>query len=147
MKKQIYFLLVAIIALVCYTIFRNAKTHVEAVEVVEELVVVTDSLSTAADSLSEKVTVLHKEKDSVICEKHMLDSTLVVKDMVINKQSSAIKSLRNDTAALKKVSTIVIRDTVYITESKSFWGRTKKSVETSSGADTLFDELQLDTLQ
>lgn len=147
MKKQIYFLLAAIIALVCYTIFRNAKTHVEAVEVVEELAVVTDSLSSAADSLTETVTVLHKEKDSVISEKHMLDSVLDVKDMVITKQSSAIKSLRNDTAALKKVSTIVIRDTVYVTESKNFWGKTKKSVETSTDVDTLLEESDQDTLQ
>lgn len=140
MKKQIYILLFAIIALVCYTLFYNAKTHVQAVEVVEELEIKTDSLT-------ETVTVLHKEKDSVICEKHMLDSALVVKDMVINKQSSAIKSLRNDTAALKKVSTIIIRDTVYITESKNFWGKKKKSIETSTGVDTLLEEFETDTLQ
>lgn len=147
MKKQIYFLLAAIIALVCYTIFRNAKTHVEAVEVATELAVVSDSLSSAADSLTEKVTILHKEKDSVLTENEMLDSTLEVKDMFIIKQSSAIKSLKNDTAALKKVSTIVIRDTVYVTESKNFWGRTKKSVETSSDVDTLLEETKSDTLQ
>ena len=147
MKKQIYFLLAAILALVCYTIFRNAKTHVEAVEVATELAVVSDSLSSAADSLTEKVTILHKEKDSVLTENEMLDSTLEVKDMFIIKQSSAIKSLKNDTAALKKVSTIVIRDTVYVTESKNFWGRTKKSVETSSDVDTLLEETKSDTLQ
>lgn len=139
MKKQIYILLFAIIALVCYTLFYNAKTHVQAVEVVEELEIKTDSLT-------ETVTVLHKEKDSVICEKHMLDSALVVKDMVINKQSSAIKSLRNDTAALKKVSTIIIRDTIYITESKNFWGKKKKSIETSTGVDTLLEESEPDSL-
>lgn len=140
MKKQIYFILFAIIALVWYTLFYNAKTHVEAVEVVEELEVKTDSLT-------ETVTVLHKEKDSVICEKQMLDSALVVKDQLIVKQNSALTKLKKDTAALKKVSTIVIRDTVYITESKNFWGKKKKSIETSTGVDTLLEEFETDTLQ
>lgn len=140
MKKQIYFILFAIIALVWYTLFYNAKTHVEAVEVVEELEVKTDSLT-------ETVTVLHKEKDSVICEKQMLDSALVVKDQLIVKQNSALTKLKKDTAALKKVSTIIIRDTVYITESKNFWGKKKKSIETYTGVDTLLEESEQDTLQ
>lgn len=140
MKKLIYILLFAILALVGYSLFHSAKTHVEAVEVVEELVVQTDSLKTT-------VEVLHKVNDSAFTQLETLDSTLIVKDQLIVKQSSAIKSLRNDTAALKKVSTIIIRDTVYITESKNFWGKKKKSIETSTGVDTLLEESEQDTLQ
>jgi DMSO reductase anchor subunit len=142
MKKQIYFLLVAIIGLVCYTIFRNAKTHVEAVEVVEELAVKTDSLNNT-------VIVLNKEKDSVISEIIHLDSALTTSNMLITKQNADISSLKKDTAALKKVtsSVIIIHDTVYITETKNFWGKKKKSVEVTSGADTVINEIEIDTTE
>lgn len=141
MKKQIYFLLFAIIALVCYTIFRNAKTHVEAVEVVEELVV-------KADSLNIKVNTLHKEKDSVITEMEVLDSTIDSKDKLIYKQNAALSILKRDTAALKKVGPIIIRDTVYITETKNFWGKKKKSIESSSSTiDTLEIDFSEDSLE
>jgi len=138
MKKQIYFLLFAIIALVCYTLFYNAKTHVEAVEVAEELVVKTDSLSCT-------VEVLHKEKDSVLTQINVLDSTLTIKDQLIYKQNAAINVLKRDTAALKKIGPIIIRDTVYVTETKNFWGKKKTSVESTTSIDTL--EVETDSLQ
>ena len=58
MKKGMYFILLAIISLVCYTLFYNAKTHVKAVETTNELV-------TKADSLITTVKILHKEKDLI----------------------------------------------------------------------------------
>lgn len=138
MKKQMYVLLFSIIALVCYSLFYNAKTHVETVEVVDELVEKTDSLDNT-------VKVLHKEKDSVLCELKVLDSTITLKDSLITIQRANIWSLRKDTSLLKKVTPIIIRDTVYITESKNFWGKKKRSVESTSNTDSLDFELYEDS--
>lgn len=141
MKKWIYLLLFAIVGLVCYTIFYNAKTHVQAVEVVEELVVKTDSLSTT-------VEVLHKEKDSVLTQIEVLDSTLTLKNWVIFKQSNDLNTLKKDTAALKRIGPIIIHDTVYVTETKNFWGKKKMSIESVSYTDTLdIEEVEADTIE
>lgn len=140
MKKWIYLLLFAIIGLVCYNLFYSAKTHVEAVQVADELIVKTDSLNNT-------VKVLVKEKDSALKEIEILDSTLVVKDQLIEIQSTNIKTLRRDTAALKRVGPIIIHDTVYITETKNFWGRKKKTIEKVSSSDTLeVEESESDSL-
>lgn len=130
MKKLIYPLLFTIILFVCFNVFFSAKKHVDTVKEVDELVVKTDSLK-------EEVIVLNKVKDSVISKVESLDSTLCLKDSLITKQKYDLRTLKLDTARLKKVSTIIIRDTVYITETKNFWGRKKKTVETGSSTDSL----------
>lgn len=130
MKKWIYLLLFAIIGLVCFNLFHSAKTHVEAVQVADELIVKTDSLNNT-------VKVLAKEKDSALKEIETLDSTLLIKDQIIQVQSTSIRTLKRDTAALKRVGPIIIHDTVYITETKNFWGRKKKTIEKVSSSDTL----------
>lgn len=148
MKKWIYLLLFAIIGLVCYTLFYSAKSHVEAVQVADELVVKTDSLD-------KTVKVLHKEKETALQQIQLLDSTLVVKDQVIDQQKNNLTTLRRDAAVLKKMGPIIIHDTVYVTETKNFWGKKKKTVETVSSTDTLDIpqteiepfELDSDTLQ
>jgi hypothetical protein len=116
--------------LVCYSLFYSAKTHVEAVQVADELVVKTDSLG-------KTVNVLHKEKETALEQIQFLDSTLVVKEQVIDRQKMNLTTLRRDAAVLKRVGPIIIHDTVYVTETKSFWGKKKKTVETVSSTDTL----------
>lgn len=144
MKKLIYPLLFTIILFVCFNVFFSAKKHVDTVKEVDELVVKTDSLK-------EEVIVLNKVKDSVISKVQSLDSTLCSKDSLISKQNFAIRTLRLDTAKLNKVSTIIIRDTVYITETKNFWGRRKKTIESSSATDSIeinvLDSIPTDTIQ
>lgn len=144
MKKWIYIILFAIISLVSYTLFYSAKTHVEAVQVVDDLVVKTDSLTTT-------VKVLHKEKDSALTKIELLDSTLTEKETLINTQNITLKILKRDTAALKKIGPIIIRDTIYITESKNFWGKKKTTTETSTSVDTLEitepEPLKTDTIE
>jgi hypothetical protein len=130
MKKWIYLILFAIIALVSFNLFYSAKTHVEAVQVADELIVKTDSLD-------KKVKVLAKEKDSALKEIETLDSALVFKDQLIEDQKTSIRTLRRDTAALKKIGPIIIHDTIYITETKNFWGKKKKTIEKTSTTDTL----------
>lgn len=135
MKKLIYLLLLAIICLVCYSLFYNAKTHVEAVKVADELEVKTDSLD-------KTVKILHMEKETALKQVDMLDSTLTVKDQVIDQQKNNIVSLKRDAAVLKKQGPIIIHDTIYITETKSFWGKKKRTVESKSSTDTLDLELE-----
>lgn len=130
MKKWIYILLFAIIGLVFYTLFYSAKTHVEAVQVADELVIKTDSLNNT-------VEVLHKKNDSALTKIQLLDSTISEKETLISEQNNVLRILKRDTAALKKIGPIIIRDTIYITESKNFWGKKKTTTETSTSVDTL----------
>jgi len=141
MKKGMYFILLAIISLVCYTLFYNAKTHVEAVETTNELVSETDSLLTT-------VKILHKEKDSAISKINLLDSAITSKDSLLVKQSTDLTSLKRNIVAIKKIGPIIIHDTIYITESKNFWGKKKTTVETTTSTDTLeIEETVTDTIQ
>lgn len=141
MKKGMYFILLAIISLVCYTLFYNAKTHVEAVETTNELV-------TKADSLETTVKVLHKERDSAFIKIDLLDSTLVSKDSILVKQVTDLTTLKRNIVAIKKVGPIIVHDTVYITESKNFWGKKKTTIENVTSTDTLeIEETVTDTIQ
>lgn len=141
MKKYIYSVLFIILLLISFNVYFSAKQHVDVVKVADELVV-------KSDSLTSEVKVLTKVKDSAMSRIEMLDSTILSKDSVITKQFSDIRGLKLDTAKLKKVSTIVIRDTVYITESKNFWGKKKKTVESSSSVDSVeTNEPETDSLK
>lgn len=139
MKKWIYILLVLIISLVCYSIFFNAKTHVEAVKIVDELVVKTDSLTNT-------VEVINQEKELALTKVELLDSLIEGKDSIISQQNSDLKTLKKESLALKKTAPIIIHDTVYITESKNFWGKKKTSIQKSSNADTL-EVIELQNLE
>lgn len=141
MKKYIYSVLFIILLLISFNVYFSAKQHVDVVKVADELVI-------KSDSLTSEVKVLTKVKDSAMSRIEMLDSTILSKDSVITKQFSDIRGLKLDTAKLKKVSTIVIRDTVYITESKNFWGKKKKTVESSSSVDSVeTNEPETDSLK
>lgn len=143
MKGKLKFLLFGIILLVSLNLFFNAKTHVDTVESAQKL-------QTKSDSLTIKVVTLKKEKDSAISKIEILDSTLTVKDEVIEKQSSHLNQLKNESMRIKQVGPIIIHDTIYITESTNFWGRKKTSVEQTTTVDTLEVEVpvsETDTIQ
>lgn len=139
MKKYIYLILSAIIISVFLNVFFSAKKHVEAVKVVDELVV-------KSETLHNEIKSLNKVKDSVMCKMEILDSTIQHKDSLILRQNFAIKTLKSDKEKLKMVSPIYIRDTVYITESKNFWGRRKRKIESTSNVDSLqLDSIEMDS--
>ena len=130
MKGKLKFLLFGIILLIGLNIFFNAKTHVDTVESVQKF-------KSKSDSLTEKVVTLKKEKDSAICKIEVLDSTLIVKDGVIESQSSNLNLLRKESLLIKQKGPIIIHDTIYITETKNFWGKKKTSIEQTTSIDTL----------
>ena len=140
LKSQIYILLFSIVGFITYTIYYNAKTHVEAVEVADELVV-------QKDSLDKTVKVLIHTQDSVLSKIETLDSVLTSKDSVIDTQKNRIGALKRSEEELKTrvVTPIIIRDTIYITEKKNFWGRTKKSIESVSDTTIMMEEMEEET--
>ena len=143
MKGKLKFLLFGIILLVSLNLFFNAKTHVDTVESAEKF-------KSKSDSLTTKVVTLKKEKDSAISKIEILDSTLTVKDEVIEKQSSHLNKLKNESMMIKQVGPIIIHDTIYITETKNFWGKKKTSIEQTTSVDTLEVEVpvsETDTVQ
>lgn len=85
------------------------------------------TLSSKSDSLAEQAMVVLPKAD-----KHV--------DMVVKGVDAKMEGLRNEAMKAKTIKTI-IRDTVYITEKKNFWGRKKTTVD-SSGSVVVIDSLE-----
>jgi hypothetical protein len=89
--------------------------------------------------------ILVQEADSVLQQsnKHIyeynevikqVDSQVAEKVKVVVFQMKTLeaenKQLKTDFLKIKKVSRVV-RDTIYITEKKNFWGKTKKTIDST----------------
>lgn len=97
----------------------------------------TDSLLIASDSAIANVEQSTKLLDSV---------TTVTAEKVHNNVDKLTETINNYETKIKsavKIKTVekVIRDTVYIETKKSFWGKTKKSITTSS--DSSVNQLEI----
>ena len=89
------------------------------------------------------------ESDSILVksESTFVTSTAVFKQVdksinkKVNKVVKQITHLKAENKELSKAASIktIIRDTIYITEKKNFWGKTKKTTDSSQGVsiDTL----------
>lgn len=67
-----------------------------------------------------------------------VDKSIIKKVKAVTKE---INHLKDENKQLSKAASIktIIRDTIYITEKKNFWGKTKKTTDSSQGVvvDTL----------
>jgi len=115
----------------------GCTTNTEAPEVTN-----TDSLMAVSDSVMAKAE----------CSSQVLDSvtTVTAEKVTDNVQvlTNAITNYETKIKAATKTITVekVIRDTVYIETKKSFWGKTKKSITTTS--DSSVDQSEVvDTTQ
>jgi hypothetical protein len=90
-----------------------------------------DSVISKSQKTSDSAKVILKFADKNSEEK-VLEIITKVSDM--KEQIGDMKSqMSNMNALLKeKPKTITVRDTVYITEKKNFWGKTKTSVDSTS---------------
>lgn len=94
--------------------------------------------------------VLPNESDSAIIEsKKLNDSTKIVLDLADKKTTKTLEkvikkvdnlqnlniSLRNENLSLKETIKVtkstIVRDTIFITEKKNFWGKTKTKIDSS----------------
>jgi hypothetical protein len=90
----------------------------------KETIVTTNSVSKRSDS------VVNKKVNKVVLEiKSIKEENSTLKDENVNL-----------TKAISLKTEKIIRDTIYITEKKSFWGKTKKTVDSSQS-------VQIDTLE
>lgn len=87
----------------------------------------TDSLSVKSDSIANQALVILPKADKQV-------------DRLIERIEIRIDNLRTEVAN-KVVKTIVIRDTIYITEKKNFWGKKKISVDSSQSIDSVENKL------
>lgn len=87
-----------------------------------------DSILVKSESTFVKSTTVFKQVDKSINKK-------------VNKVIKEIVQLKIENKQLTKAASIktIIRDTIYITEKKNFWGKTKKITDSSQGVsiDTL----------
>ena len=90
-----------------------------------------DSVMAKSEKTSNSTKLILKFADKKSEEK-VLEIITKVSDM--KEQIGDMKSqMSNMNALLKeKPKTITVRDTVYITEKKNFWGKTKTSVDSTS---------------
>ena len=140
MKKSytlLYILVFLLVSVVGVTIYVSGKSHIDAVNTAVKL----DSANVA---LQEQVIVVSKTYSSKMSK---LDSAIAKKDSTIKVQKGNIFSLIGQVAKqmFVKTSSVFVHDTVFITEKKNFWGRTKTSVaktETSvdSSSSTIVQE-------
>lgn len=105
-------------------------------------------LLTGCTAIADTPKIEPNETDSVIIKsKETVVSSIKTFEQVdksINKKVSAITKeitqLKEENKALVKAPSIkvIVRDTVYITEKKNFWGKTKVTKDSSKGiVDTL----------
>jgi hypothetical protein len=121
---SIVFLLIILIALA--SIFFNGNAHLEVSKEAEKLV-------ENNQSLTKKINVVITENKKIQAKVEAKDSALAVKESQIVSLNFGIYKVRKD-VNLKQV--IYIHDTIYITEKKNFWGKSKKTITSVSNVDT-----------
>jgi hypothetical protein len=126
MLKKIVLTLVFMIG--CTT--QSPETKIEKNEIdsllikSKETIVTTNSVSKRSDS------VINKKVNNVVSE---IKSIKQINSLLKEENSSLSKAISLKTEK-------IIRDTIYITEKKNFWGKTKKTLDSSQS-------VQIDTLE
>ena len=125
-KKYLYIVLAVLIGFVSFVLYWSGKSHIEVAVAAQELQQDNTQLHQSVDSLGNTI-VVYKHKYAIT------DSVIAEKDKTITTQKKSIFSLLADAATkvFARESIVYIHDTVYITEKKNFWGRTKVNVEKS----------------
>ena len=125
-KKYLYIVLAVLIGFVGYILYWSGRSHVDVVVAAKELQQTNVELTHSVDSLGNTI-VVYKHKYAIT------DSVIAEKDKTISTQKKSIFSLLADAATkvFARESVVYIHDTIYITEKKNFWGKTKVNVEKS----------------
>jgi len=98
----------------------------------------TDSLLIKSKETIVTTSSVSKRSDSIVNKKV---NKIVLEIKSIKEENSTLKDENvNLTKAISLKTETIIRDTIYITEKKSFWGKTKKTVDSSQS-------VQIDTLE
>lgn len=150
MKNKIALILVffATISLALYSIFISGTNHAKVVEESQELVEQTSALSDSVIGLKQERKVsLEKLSsiDSLAQEQQQLIDNQEKKIAVLNKEAKLFHEMAKSIKPLKP-EIVYIHDTVFITEKKNFWGKTKKSITTTQSIDSVFSEEPVDSL-
>jgi hypothetical protein len=126
-KKYLYIVLTVLIGFIGFVLYWSGKSQVEVVVAAQELKQDNSKLQHNIDSLDYTVKVIKYKYAGT-------DSLLVEKDKTITNQKKSLYTLMKEAATkvFARESVVYIHDTVYITEKKSFWGKTKTSVAKST---------------
>jgi len=125
-KKYLYIVLTVLIGFVGFVLYWSGKSHVDVVVAAQELKQDNSKLQHNVDSLDYTVKVIKYKYAGT-------DSLLIEKDKTITNQKKSLYTLMKEAATkvFARESVVYIHDTVYITEKKNFWGKTKRNVEKS----------------
>ena len=125
-KKYLYIVLAVLIGFVGFVLYWSGKSHIEVAVAAQELQQDNTQLHQSVDSLGNTI-VVYKHKYAIT------DSVIAEKDKTISTQKKSIFGLLADAATkvFARQSVVYIHDTIYITEKKNFWGKTKRNVEMS----------------
>ena len=122
--RAIPYIMGALLLIVGLTIAFSAKKQVETVSTAIEL-------AKDKEKLQQDVQIIKRTV-------HGYDSLVASKDSTIKTQKKSIFGLLREVATKLMVtsSVVTVHDTVFITEKKSFWGKTKRSIAVASSTDS-----------
>lgn len=126
-SKSIAILLIVLFGFIGFVLYWGGKNQVQVVVAAQELKQDNAELKHSVDSLDYTVKVIHHKFTKA-------DSLMAEKDKTITNQKKSLFSLMKEAATkvFARESVVYIHDTVYITEKKSFWGKTKTSIAKST---------------
>jgi hypothetical protein len=127
----------------------SGKNHVDAVQesavLLEQRAQLKDSVVSLECVKKESIKKL-KEADSVLTSQNELITSQQKKIVSLDKEAKAAKAQPKSVMAIEP-KIIYVHDTVFVTEKKNFWGRTKKTVVSVQAIDSVFSEEQVDSLE
>jgi hypothetical protein len=105
-----------------YSCSNNHESKIEQTTEVDSVLQISKRLSDTSIMLNK---IADEKTDSIV---HQVENRIHELVSENGKLSNQITKLKNSTGVTK---TIVIRDTIVITEKKNFWGKTKRSTDSS----------------
>ena len=126
-SKSIAILLVLLFSFIGFVLYWGGKNQVQVVVAAQELKQDNAELHHNVDSLDRTIKIIHYKYLGT-------DSLIAEKDKTITNQKKSLFTLMKEAATkvFARESVVYIHDTVYITEKKSFWGKTKTSIAKST---------------
>lgn len=87
-------------------------------------------------------SVLIKSKETIITSDSVSKESDKLVNQKVNSVAKEISTLKQENKALSLRTEKVIRDTVYITEKKNFWGKTRKTIDSTQSTEVVVDTLE-----
>jgi hypothetical protein len=138
----------AIIAVAISYLVISGKDRIEEAQQTEIILQQNTSLTDSVVCLESKASAVEKKlkaADSIVSVQTAKIADQIQKISKLDQEAKTLKSAPKLVMA-SKPEIIYIHDTVFITEKKNFWGKTRKTVTSVQSIDSVFREEPIDSL-